>query len=147
MQTSTIVNEILLLAIIFYALKTLTDLYKVREIKLSEDNFQIACVAWLKLQYPKLLVHHSPNGGKRNGREAAKFKRMGTRSGCPDVMIYKQSPPYVGLAIELKRGKNGTTENQEKFMAELTENGWLCITVWTMDEFMRLVKGYMSNSR
>lgn len=113
---------------------------------MSEDNFQEIAVKWIKLQYPKVLVHHSPNGGKRNAKEAAKFKRMGTRAGCPDLMIYKQSPPYVGLAIELKVGANGTTPGQDSFMAELDENGWFCVVVWEMDVLMRTVNGYLSNA-
>ncbi|TDO21910.1 VRR-NUC domain-containing protein [Pedobacter duraquae] len=109
----------------------------------EEDKFQEECVKWLQLQYKKLLYHHSPNGGKRDPREAAKFKRMGTRSGCPDLMFYKRSGNYVGLATELKRGKNTATDNQEDFMAELRKEGWLCVTIWTMDVFMKTVNDYM----
>lgn len=118
---------------------------KVREIKQSEDNLQKSCVKWLKLQHPSVLVHHSPNGGKRNPREAAKFKAMGTRPGCPDVMIYKRSEQYAGLAIELKVGKNTTTDNQKAFIDELTGNGWYCVVVYNIEAFMRAVNGYMSN--
>jgi len=60
-------------------------------------------------------------------------------------MIYQQSAPYVGLAIELKCGKNTATENQEQFMTELRANGWYCLTIWKIDDFIRLVNGYMSN--
>ncbi|RAJ28897.1 VRR-NUC domain-containing protein [Pedobacter cryoconitis] len=117
-----------------------------REKKQSEDDFQKECVRWIELQYPKLLVHHSPNGGKRNAREALKFKKMGTRAGCPDLMIYKKSKQYAGLAIELKVGTNGTTENQDLFLAELTANGWYCIVIRKMDIFMQTVKEYMSDA-
>ena len=47
-------------------------------------------------------IHHSPNGGKRNAREAAKFKRMGTRSGFPDLFLAYPNKQYAGLFIELK---------------------------------------------
>lgn len=114
---------------------------------MNEDNFQIAAVAWIKLQYPKLLLHHSPNGGKRNGREALKFKRMGTRPGCPDIMIYRQSEPYAGLAIELKVGRNTVRDSQGDFMAELRENGWYCAVAYNLDVVMKTVNGYMSNAK
>ena len=110
---------------------------------MSEDNFQKACVRWFKLQYPKVLIHHSPNGGKRNAREAAKFKAMGTRAGHPDLVIYRRNASYVGLAIELKVGTNKTTENQDAFLAELTANGWYCTVVYKMDVFIQTVKDYM----
>lgn len=115
-----------------------------KEIKQSEDNLQKACVKWFKLQYPKKLIHHSPNGGKRNAREAAKFKAMGTKAGCPDLMIYQQTTDYVGLAIELKVGTNKATENQDAFIAELRANGWYVVMVYRMDVFINTVKGYMS---
>lgn len=114
---------------------------------MNEDNFQIAAVTWIKLQYPELLIHHSPNGGKRNAREAAKFKRMGTRPGCPDIMIYRQSAPYVGLAIELKVGRNSITDSQETFLTELGENGWHCAVAYNLDVVMKTVNGYMSNAK
>ena len=46
-----------------------------------EDNEQITLFRWADLQsgkYPELsLMFHIPNGGKRNAREAARFKQMG----------------------------------------------------------------------
>lgn len=114
-----------------------------REIKQSEDNLQKACVKWFKMQYPKISIHHSPNGGKRNAREALKFKLMGTKAGHPDMVVYRRNALYVGLAIELKVGKNTATDNQVEFMAELTANGWYCVIVYTMDVFIKEVKNYM----
>lgn len=112
-------------------------------IKRSEDDFQKSCVKWLKLQHPGLLVHHSPNGGKRNAREAAKFKAMGTRAGCPDLQIYRRNGSYAGLAIEIKVGDNKPTDNQISFMRELTAQGWFCIVINHMDLFIKTVNGYM----
>lgn len=116
-----------------------------REIKQSEDNLQKSCVKWLKLQYPNLTFIHVPNGGKRNVREAVKFKAMGVRSGCPDLLVFKPADIYAGLAIELKVGKNTTTDNQKAFIDELTGNGWYCVVVYNIEAFMRAVNGYMSN--
>src|SRR5687767_6251038 len=72
---------------------------------LSEDDLQKLCVRWFEIQYRDVLLHHSPNGGSRDIREATKFKSMGTRPGCPDILIFhpgKLVVPMSGLAIELK---------------------------------------------
>ncbi len=53
----------------------------------QEDRLQIACVRWFRIQYPEHLIHHSPNGGKRNAIEAKKFKDMGVVAGFPDLFI------------------------------------------------------------
>lgn len=54
-----------------------------------EDNEQILLFDWACAQsgkYPELeLLHHIPNGGKRNAREGARFKRMGVKAGVPDI--------------------------------------------------------------
>lgn len=50
-----------------------------------EDKLQKAILTYFDYKYPqyKLLLHHSPNGGKRNAIEAAKFKQMGRSSRIP----------------------------------------------------------------
>lgn len=56
-----------------------------------EDDLQMACCQWYDLQWggrringEKIgrLLHHSPNGGKRSAREAARFKAMGDTILC-----------------------------------------------------------------
>lgn len=48
------------------------------------------------------LTYHPANGGKRNPREAAKFKKMGVRPGIPDIVLPVPSGKYPSLYIELK---------------------------------------------
>ena len=47
----------------------------------SEDTEQMGVIAWCswkRQQYPELaLLHHCPNGGRRNKAEAVKLKQMG----------------------------------------------------------------------
>jgi len=56
-----------------------------------EDNEQICLMEWAAAQsgkFPELsLIFHIPNGGKRNAREAARFKRMGVKAGVPDLFL------------------------------------------------------------
>lgn len=93
----------------------------------------MACIRWLKYQYPKLKVHHSPNGGYRNAGEAAKFKAMGTSPGFPDVLIPYQSNGYCGLAIELKSEKGKASPEQIDWLAYLSQNGWQTHIIYDKD--------------
>ena len=87
-----------------------------------EEDIQMACVKWFDYTYPKLskLLHHSPNGGKRNVREAARFKRMGVRAGFPDLILLYPVKMFNCLCIEMKSDKGTQTINQMEW-AELVK--------------------------
>lgn len=111
-----------------------------------EDSLHIACVKWFSLQYPKLArcLHHSPNGGKRNAREAARFKEMGTRPGFPDLFLMFPNKAYHGLFIELKSPK-GTVQESQKEFKELSESlGYRYGLCRSIEQFQELVKSYFS---
>ena len=107
----------------------------------SEDDFQIA-VARL-LDSTNLQWFHCPNGGSRNAREGAKLKRMGVKAGVPDILITDHTIfDYVGLAIELKVGKNMPSSKQYEFMDRMNRNGWEVITCHSMKEVKDAIKSY-----
>lgn len=93
----------------------------------TEEDEQAALFSWvrqLRETYPLLkLLHHSPNEGKRAPRKA---KRLGIRSGFPDLILPVPSADqkHIGLAIELKRGDNRPTENQRWWLEQLQAQGW-----------------------
>ena len=75
-----------------------------------EDKLQKACVKWFDYAYPKyrLTLHHSPNGGKRNSIEAAKFKQMDVRAGFPDLVLLIPNKFYPFCGVELKTKQAGS---------------------------------------
>lgn len=86
-----------------------------------EDTFQECVVDLAKMMLRKEVVFwHTPNGGKRNVREAARLKRMGTKRGIPDLFFLRAGALY---GIELKVEKNNTTDAQDATIAALTEAG------------------------
>lgn len=111
-----------------------------------EDTLQKNCVAWFSLQWREYagLLHHSPNGGKRNATETAKFKAMGVRAGFPDLGLYVARHGFHGLFIELKTAKGRQTENQVFFQAMLEEQGYRYEVVRSLEEFRKLVNEYLS---
>jgi hypothetical protein len=108
-----------------------------------EDTLQITCLRWFKLQHPHILIHHSPNGGRRNVREAARFKQMGTVAGFPDLHIAAPRKGFHGLYIELKAGKNKPTGSQISVMRTLQSEGYRCEVCYSFDEFTNVVNDYL----
>lgn len=112
----------------------------------KEDDLQIACVKWFKYQYPNILIHHSPNGGRRNLIEAKRFKDMGVKSGFPDLFIAMPSGAYHGLFCELKDGKKGrVSDNQKEVIAYLSDNNYKTEVVRSLEDFINCVSLYFNH--
>ena len=107
----------------------------------TEDDFQIA-VAKLLDAYG-LKWFHCPNGGSRNAREGAKFKRMGVKAGVPDIIIINTTiEGDVGMAIELKVGKNTRSKPQTDWLLEFFTNGWVVATCYSIPSVEKLLERY-----
>lgn len=94
----------------------------------SEDDEQKAVVLWARMsvgRYPELaFLFHIPNGGKRDVREAAKFKGMGVLAGVPDLCLPVPRGGAHGLFIEMKSATGTTTDKQERIIAFLRGQGY-----------------------
>ncbi len=97
-----------------------------------EDSLQIEITATLRLTFPGLYFHHSPNGwhggGKpwQNARQASKLKAMGTKNGFPDFLFLIDETTIHGdfltntgktevAFIELKRPGKYLEPEQKEF--------------------------------
>jgi len=105
-----------------------------------EDDLQRAVAEYLDLQ--GWLWWHTPNGGRRDKREAARFRRLGVRPGVPDVLIFERwqdgEEQGFGVAIELKAGKGRLSPEQFRTLAELDRRGWWAAVAWTLDEVIEI---------
>lgn len=94
----------------------------------TEQAEQIALIEWIDWITPReprlLLLFHPANGEKRDARTGALLKRMGVRKGIPDIIFPQPSREYLGLAIELKVGKNKLTDEQRIYLERLRAVGW-----------------------
>ena len=110
-----------------------------------EDALQIACVSWFSLQYRQYarLLHHSPNGGKRNAKEAARFKAMGVRAGYPDLALHIARSGYNGLFIELKTATGRQTDLQKCYQIALEEQVYRYEVVRSLEQFQNLIREYL----
>lgn len=112
-----------------------------------EDNEQIMLFDWAQAQsgkYPELgLLHHIPNSGKRDAREAARFKRMGVKAGVPDICFPLPRGRYHGLYIEMKSPKGKVSENQKRWLERLSELGYAVRVCYSFDEAKDVVLNYV----
>ena len=71
----------------------------------SEQEAVITICKFMENRYPELkLLHHCPNGGKRDRVSAAVLKRQGVKAGVPDLHLPVPKGQYASLYIEMKYG-------------------------------------------
>lgn len=111
--------------------------------RFEESRIQQSCVRWFRLQYPDAVLYSVPNGGFRNGFEAAIMKGEGVLAGVPDLCIAHPSGGYPAMYVEMKRPKGRTTESQRAVQDRLRKAGYLVTTCYSFDDFIREVQSYM----
>lgn len=118
--------------------------------KVSEDELQISCFEWIELMRPAhpILewVIHVPNGGKRPRGAAGKLKAMGVKPGVLDVLLPLPYNGWSGLAIEMKVGKNTTTEQQDDWLQVIEASGYYTAVCYTLEEFMGHVNRFLGST-
>lgn len=111
----------------------------------AEDDLQMQCIRWFRLQYPQLarLLHHSPNGGRRDAREGARFKQMGTQAGFPDLILLVAAQGYHALLLELKTRTGRQQDSQKEYQQLAEAQGYRYVVIRSLDAFMDEVNTYM----
>jgi len=111
----------------------------------TEQETLMQWCSWQQSKYPELkLIYHIPNGGSRNALEAANLKRQGVKAGVPDLCLPVARNGFHGLYIEMKYGKNKTTEKQEEWLKELAEQGYCTAVCYGAEEAKRVISGYLA---
>ena len=128
--------------------------------KTLEHNEQVALFTWaayMEEQIPELrLMFAIPNGGHRHKAVAAKMKAEGVQAGVPDIFIacphtkttvsYQVGPfsqDFAGLFIELKAGKNKTTESQDEWIERLSKAGYRVAVCYGFEEAKKEILDYL----
>jgi len=113
----------------------------------DESGHQEALFSWAAYQQGRMpeleYLHHVPNGGSRNTLEAANLKRQGVKAGVPDLCLPVARNGFHGLYIEMKYGKNKTTENQKEWLEELTAQGYFTAVCYGAEEAERIIARYL----
>lgn len=113
----------------------------------NESIEQICLFRWATYSsgaMPELkLLYHVPNGGKRDIATAKKLKAEGVKAGVPDICLPVARGKYHGLYIELKVGKNKTTENQDMWLEALNKNGYYTNVCYGWEEASKVITDYL----
>ena len=114
---------------------------------MREADEQEALMQWAAVQsckWPELqLLHHIPNGGKRNAAEAAHFKRLGVKPGVPDLCLPVPRQGYHGLYIEMKCGRGKLSDCQREWLQALREQGYCCIVSYSWTDAAKQIEAYL----
>jgi len=114
----------------------------------NESAEQISLFQWAEYAActaPELrLLYHIPNGGKRDKATAARLKREGVKAGVPDICLPVARGRYHGLYIELKAGKNTVTDNQSRWLTELTKQGYCTAVCYGWESASKVIEEYLS---
>lgn len=113
----------------------------------SESVEQISLFRWAAFAsgaMPELdLMHHIPNGGKRDITTAKRLKAEGVKAGVPDISLPVPCGRYHGLYIELKAGKNKTTESQSGWIDKLTQQGYCVAVCYGWEAASKIITQYL----
>ncbi len=108
---------------------------------MSEAEEQRAVVEWCDLR--KVPVFHIPNGGFRNGREAANLKRQGVRAGVPDLCVPVARGGFHSLYIEMKAAGGRVSEKQAEWLKLLRDQGMCAYVCYGAGNAVELIERYM----
>lgn len=108
----------------------------------KEDKLQMAVAGFLDLR--NVLWFHCENEGKKTPQQAYRSKQKGLKAGVPDIMIFEPRGKYVGLAVELKVGKNKPSPEQDAWLLKLAFRGWATSVCYSLEDFIKLFNHYIN---
>lgn len=114
----------------------------------KEEGHQEAIFEWASYQMARMpeleLLHHIPNGGRRDKAEAVAFKRRGVKAGVPDLCLPVARGNYHGLYIELKTEKGKPTKTQKLWIERLIKQGYFAKVCYGWRDAIRTIEYYLT---
>jgi len=117
---------------------------------LTEAQHQSTLFKWTQAvrgKYPELaLLHHIPNGGKRDKIEAVHLKQQGLKKGVPDMHLPVSRRGYHSLYIELKTETGKTSPEQDWWLEHLRKAGNFCEVCHGWESAKRVLEWYLDGA-
>ena len=117
----------------------------------EHSRLQKACVKWFRYQHSDIkdLLFSIPNGiplANQNVRTKIYNKLIaeGLQPGVPDLFLSVGNSLYNGLYIEIKSKTDRLRKVQADMIRELESENYKCIIVRSLEEFMEVIKEYLS---
>jgi hypothetical protein len=118
---------------------------------MSEHQHQAALIRWANASlgvYTELRwLFAVPNAAKRGVKMAAMMKAEGLKAGLPDLMLPVARGEYIGMAIEMKFGKNKLTAAQQEWADGLKSLGWRHEVCYDWEKAREALKDYLSGEK
>ena len=124
----------------------------------NEDSHQLALGCWRAQnikRWPELeLLHHIPNGGSRDVREAGKLKAMLTKSGISDLFLPVARRGFHGFYLEMKHDATGMSDlakakmvapNQKEWIDKVIAQGYCAGVAYGYDEAVKALEWYLGD--
>lgn len=106
-----------------------------------EGPIHLAILNYLRMKYPRALVHHSPNANTMRGKDVARLiaknKHMGMLPGFPDLIMLHHGTFY---AFEVKAPGNKPQDNQLEVGAAIEANGGCFAIVRSIDDVIEAMQ-------
>lgn len=117
---------------------------------MTEAQHQSTLIKWsqspaVRQRYPELrLLHHIPNGGKRDPIEAKHLKWQGVKSGVPDLCLPVARHGFHGLYIELKTPTGTPSDNQKWWLTQLHDQHYKAVICHGWEEAKQCLTDYLN---
>jgi hypothetical protein len=102
---------------------------------MNHAEYVLSCKVATILDAAGLLYTHVPLE-ESDPKRVAFEHRMGVRKGCPDFIVFEQPP----LALELKTPKGRVTDEQARWLEDLTRKGWRTAVCRSAAEVLALLR-------
>lgn len=108
----------------------------------KEDDMQIILANYLNHLTDNWF--HTPNEIKAKPQYLKKRRKMGVKSGVPDIMVLESKGIYVGLAIEIKANYNQPSETQIDWLLNLEKLGYYSCWTNSLDNAIDVIDKYFN---
>ena len=86
---------------------------------------------------------HIGNQRKCTPQQGRILKRMGVKSGASDIFVGIPKGGWNGMFLELKSGSGKPTNNQERFMIDMTSMGYYCVWASGYEQARKVIEKYI----
>jgi hypothetical protein len=105
-----------------------------------EAQLHAAVVDHLRLRAePDVVFLHPANGGKRDVREALRFRRMGVLAGASDLLLWHRGHAF---ALELKAPGGRLSDAQLEFLARFNDAGGHSAVAEGLDRALAILEAW-----
>jgi hypothetical protein len=107
----------------------------------TETEEQITVISYCDIK--GIPIYHIANEGKRTRYTGDLLKRMGMRTGFPDLCVPVAKGKFHGFYIEMKSHQGKPTKDQISWLKRLKTNGYATAICYGASEAITLIEKYL----